>query len=75
MALNFVFQVKVMRNLVHRNVIHFIGVLYKDRRLNIITEFVENGTLKGKFIRAIRFDIISLKINCFCEVSASGCSQ
>ena len=36
-----------MRNLLHKNVIHFIGVLYKDGRLNIITEFVENGTLKG----------------------------
>jgi len=39
-----------MRNLVHPNVIHFIGVLYKDRRLNIITEFVENGTLKGELV-------------------------
>ncbi len=44
------FQVKVMRSLDHPHVLKFIGVLYKDKRLNLITEFIEGGTLKD-FIR------------------------
>uniref|UniRef100_A0A3Q4GQF0 LIM domain kinase 2 n=1 Tax=Neolamprologus brichardi TaxID=32507 RepID=A0A3Q4GQF0_NEOBR len=43
-------QVKVMRSLDHPHVLKFIGVLYKDKRLNLITEFIEGGTLKD-FIR------------------------
>lgn len=39
-----------MRSLDHPNVLRFIGVLYKDKRLNLITEFIEGGTLKD-FIR------------------------
>uniref|UniRef100_H2ZLH3 non-specific serine/threonine protein kinase n=1 Tax=Ciona savignyi TaxID=51511 RepID=H2ZLH3_CIOSA len=44
---SFLKEVKVLRNLSHPNVLHFIGVLYQDKRLNIITEFAECGTLKG----------------------------
>ncbi|XP_006784859.1 LIM domain kinase 2 [Neolamprologus brichardi] len=43
-------EVKVMRSLDHPHVLKFIGVLYKDKRLNLITEFIEGGTLKD-FIR------------------------
>ncbi|KAA8592248.1 hypothetical protein FQN60_017703 [Etheostoma spectabile] len=43
-------KVKVMRCLEHPHVLKFIGVLYKDKRLNLITEFIEGGTLKD-FIR------------------------
>lgn len=43
-------QVKVMRSLEHSHVLKFIGVLYKDKRLNLITEYIEGGTLKD-FIR------------------------
>lgn len=39
-----------MRSLDHPHVLRFIGVLYKDKRLNLITEFIEGGTLKD-FIR------------------------
>lgn len=39
-----------MRSLDHPHVLKFIGVLYKDKRLNLITEFIEGGTLKD-FIR------------------------
>nr|XP_006627138.1 PREDICTED: LIM domain kinase 2-like [Lepisosteus oculatus] len=46
----FLKEVKVMRSLEHPNVLKFIGVLYKDKRLNLITEFIEGGTLKD-FIR------------------------
>ncbi|XP_054630375.1 LIM domain kinase 2 isoform X1 [Dunckerocampus dactyliophorus] len=46
----FLKEVKVMRCLDHPHVLKFIGVLYKDKRLNLITEFIEGGTLKD-FIR------------------------
>ncbi|KAJ8415276.1 hypothetical protein AAFF_G00422560 [Aldrovandia affinis] len=46
----FLQEVKVMRSLEHPHVLKFIGVLYKDKRLNLITEFIEGGTLKD-FIR------------------------
>uniref|UniRef100_A0A672NZA9 LIM domain kinase 2 n=1 Tax=Sinocyclocheilus grahami TaxID=75366 RepID=A0A672NZA9_SINGR len=46
----FLKEVKVMRSLDHPHVLKFIGVLYKDKRLNLITEFIEGGTLKD-FIR------------------------
>lgn len=36
-----------MRCLEHPNVLRFIGVLYKDKRLNFITEYIKGGTLRG----------------------------
>ncbi|XP_043924756.1 LIM domain kinase 2 [Protopterus annectens] len=42
----FLKEVKVMRSLDHPNVLRFIGVLYKDKRLNLITEYIQGGTLK-----------------------------
>lgn len=36
-----------MRTLSHNNVLRFIGILYKDKRLNLVTEFIAGGTLKG----------------------------
>ncbi|NXJ13480.1 LIMK1 kinase, partial [Odontophorus gujanensis] len=39
--------VKVMRCLEHPNVLKFIGVLYKEKRLNFITEYIKGGTLRG----------------------------
>ncbi|KAG8122858.1 hypothetical protein E2320_018302, partial [Naja naja] len=43
----FLKEVKVMRCLEHPNVLRFIGVLYKDKRLNFITEYIKGGTLRG----------------------------
>ena len=45
-------QVKVMRSLDHPNVLKFIGVLYKDKKLNLLTEYIEGGTLKD-FLRSV----------------------
>uniref|UniRef100_A0A8C1DH42 non-specific serine/threonine protein kinase n=1 Tax=Cyprinus carpio carpio TaxID=630221 RepID=A0A8C1DH42_CYPCA len=56
----FLKEVKVMRSLDHTHVLKFIGVLYKDKRLNLITEFIEGGTLKD-FIR----DTQGLYIICY----------
>uniref|UniRef100_A0A4W4GA46 LIM domain kinase 1 n=1 Tax=Electrophorus electricus TaxID=8005 RepID=A0A4W4GA46_ELEEL len=42
----FLKEVKVMRCLDHPNVLRFIGVLYKDKRLNFISEYIKGGTLR-----------------------------
>lgn len=39
-------QVAVLRSLHHHNVLRFIGVLYKDKKLHLVTEFIPGGTLK-----------------------------
>ena len=41
-----------MRCLEHPNVLKFIGVLYKDKKLNLLTEYIEGGTLKD-FLRSV----------------------
>ncbi|KAL2094568.1 hypothetical protein ACEWY4_009287 [Coilia grayii] len=42
----FLKEVKMMRCLDHPNVLKFIGILYKDKHLNLISEFVPGGTLR-----------------------------
>ncbi|XP_049879395.1 LIM domain kinase 1 isoform X2 [Pectinophora gossypiella] len=42
---NFIKEVAVLRSLKHPNVLRFIGVLYKDKRLHLVTEYVAGGTL------------------------------
>ncbi|KAM9443376.1 LIM domain kinase 1-like isoform 3-T3 [Salvelinus alpinus] len=44
--MTFLKEVKVMRCLEHPNVLKFIGVLYKDKRLNFIAEYIKGGTLR-----------------------------
>lgn len=36
----------VLRRLEHPNVLRFIGVLYKERKLHLITEYVRGGSLR-----------------------------
>ena len=36
----------MLRSLHHNNVLRFIGVLYKDKKLHLVTEFISGGTLK-----------------------------
>ena len=35
----------MLRSLDHQNVLGFIGVLYKERRLHLVTEFISGGSL------------------------------
>lgn len=42
----FLKEVKVMRCLDHPNVLKFIGLFYKDKRLNFISEYIQGGTLR-----------------------------
>uniref|UniRef100_A0AAQ5YVU6 LIM domain kinase 2 n=1 Tax=Amphiprion ocellaris TaxID=80972 RepID=A0AAQ5YVU6_AMPOC len=64
----FLKEVKVMRSLDHPHVLKFIGVLYKDKRLNLITEFIEGGTLKD-FIR----DMVSFTIIIHRDLNSHNC--
>lgn len=43
---NFLKEVAVLRSLSHHNVLRFIGVLYRDQKLHLVTEFVQGGSLK-----------------------------
>ncbi|XP_043208197.1 LIM domain kinase 1-like isoform X1 [Amphibalanus amphitrite] len=42
---NFLKEVAVLRSLDHPNVLGFIGVLYKERRLHLVTEYISGGSL------------------------------
>lgn len=53
-------QVKVMRCLDHPNVLKFIGVLYKDKRLNFIAEYIKGGTLREIIKKMVRADVYFL---------------
>lgn len=44
--LNFLKEAAFLRSLNHTNVLQFIGVLYKDKRLHLLTEYIAGGTLK-----------------------------
>lgn len=35
----------MLRSLHHNNVLRFIGVLYKEKRLHLVTEYIAGGTL------------------------------
>lgn len=43
---NFLKEVAVLRSLSHGNVLRFIGVLYRDKKLHLVTEYVPGGSLK-----------------------------
>lgn len=43
---NFLKEVAVLRSLSHGNVLLFIGVLYKDQKLHLLTEYISGGSLK-----------------------------
>jgi len=44
--LNFLREAAFLRSLNHPNVLRFIGVLYKDKKLHILTEYISGGTLR-----------------------------
>lgn len=43
---SFLKEVSVLRSLDHPNVLKLLGVMYKDKKLNLVTEYIDNGTLK-----------------------------
>ncbi|BFZ18297.1 hypothetical protein BsWGS_21336 [Bradybaena similaris] len=42
---SFLREVSMLRSLSHPCVLKFLGVLYRDRKLNLITEYIDGGTL------------------------------
>lgn len=46
-------QVKVMRCLDHPNVLKFIGLFYKDKRINFVSEYIQGGTLRDKIEKMV----------------------
>lgn len=54
-------QVKVMRCLDHPNVLKFIGLFYKDKRLNFISEYIRGGTLRETIKKMVR----NIRVSCF----------
>lgn len=46
-------QVKVMRCLDHPNVLKFIGLFYKDKRINFVSEYIQGGTLRETITKMV----------------------
>ncbi|XP_056267551.1 LIM domain kinase 1-like isoform X2 [Pseudoliparis swirei] len=47
----FLKEVKVMRCMEHPNVLKFIGLFYKDKRINFVSEYIQGGTLRETIIK------------------------
>lgn len=45
---SFLQEVSVLRSLDHPNVLRFMGVLYKDKKLILVTEYISGGALKDR---------------------------
>lgn len=65
----FLKEVKVLRSIRHKNVLRFIGVIYKGDCINLVTEFVECGTLKNHIKNAPEFSW-SLRISIARDIAA-----
>lgn len=44
-----------MRCLDHPNVLKFIGLFYKDKRINFVSEYIQGGTLRDKIVKMVSF--------------------
>uniref|UniRef100_A0A8C2H170 LIM domain kinase 1 n=1 Tax=Cyprinus carpio TaxID=7962 RepID=A0A8C2H170_CYPCA len=66
----FLKEVKVMRCLEHPNVLKFIGILYKDKRLNLISEYVQGGTLTDTIQKMDRDHPWKLKVSYAKDIAA-----
>lgn len=42
-----------MRCLDHPNVLKFIGLFYKDKRINFVSEYIQGGTLRDKIVKMV----------------------
>ncbi|XP_068188152.1 LIM domain kinase 1-like isoform X2 [Antennarius striatus] len=47
----FLKEVKVMRCLDHPNVLKFIGLFYKDKRINFVSEYIQGGSLRETIMK------------------------
>uniref|UniRef100_A0A3B3UNY2 LIM domain kinase 1 n=1 Tax=Poecilia latipinna TaxID=48699 RepID=A0A3B3UNY2_9TELE len=56
----FLKEVKVMRCLDHPNVLKFIGLFYKDKRIHFVSEYIQGGTLRETIVKMVKNDILWL---------------
>uniref|UniRef100_A0A8C2ZGB4 non-specific serine/threonine protein kinase n=1 Tax=Cyclopterus lumpus TaxID=8103 RepID=A0A8C2ZGB4_CYCLU len=49
----FLKEVKVMRCMEHPNVLKFIGLFYKDKQINFVSEYIQGGTLRETIIKMV----------------------
>ncbi|XP_061818952.1 LIM domain kinase 1-like [Nerophis lumbriciformis] len=66
----FLKEVKVMRCLDHPNVLKFIGLFYKDKRLHIVSEFIQGGTLRDTIIKMDKNFSWSLRVSYAKDIAA-----
>eukprot|EP00035_Acanthoeca_spectabilis_P022903 m.446507 g.446507 ORF g.446507 m.446507 type:complete len:791 (+) comp19377_c0_seq1:53-2425(+) len=56
----FIHEVAILKAISHPNLLHYLGLFVKDEMLNMVTEFVEGGTLQ---------DAVDGKRECYRELS------
>ena len=72
----------MLRNLDHTHVLKFLGVLYREKKLNLVTEYIAGGTLRDrlqnedeplpwlqrvKFAQDIAAGMVSFVVRCFAQ--------
>eukprot|EP00117_Sycon_ciliatum_P005081 scpid45908/ scgid0932/ LIM domain kinase 1; KIZ-1 len=45
---NFLKEVSLLKSLDHPNVMHFVGIMYRNKKLHLITEYVGGGTVADR---------------------------
>lgn len=55
-----------MRCLDHPNVLKFIGLFYKDKRINFVSEYIQGGTLRETIEKMVRQTCFLL---CLCKIN------
>lgn len=47
-----------MRCLDHPNVLKFIGLFYKDKRIHFVSEYIQGGTLRETIAKMVSYNFI-----------------
>lgn len=47
-----------MRCLDHPNVLKFIGLFYKDKRIHFVSEYIQGGTLRETILKMVSSDLL-----------------
>uniref|UniRef100_A0A3Q2ZXQ5 LIM domain kinase 1 n=1 Tax=Kryptolebias marmoratus TaxID=37003 RepID=A0A3Q2ZXQ5_KRYMA len=66
----FLKEVKVMRCLDHPNVLKFIGLFYKDKRIHFVSEYIQGGTLREAIIKMTEDFPWSIKVGYAKDIAA-----
>ncbi|XP_078477675.1 LIM domain kinase 1-like, partial [Lampetra planeri] len=66
----FLKEVKVMRCLDHPNVLKFIGLFYKDRRINFVSEYIQGGTLREAIMKMDKDFSWSIRVSYAKDIAA-----